>query len=143
MIVNNGEIANIPRLSPERPQQSRDIDRATVITSDSSATNAPVPVNDQIALSLATKFLQKATNAGEDVRLSQLSLCLKPILFSRSIAVRLPKRIGECCYFIMRRHRRARVIGYVSFPTFKTPSFFLSYVNGQNKGRLHSYAAST
>jgi anti-sigma28 factor (negative regulator of flagellin synthesis) len=72
MIVNNGEIANIPRLSPERPQQSRDIDRATVITSDSSATNAPVPVNDQIALSLATKFLQKATNAGEDVRLERI-----------------------------------------------------------------------
>jgi anti-sigma28 factor (negative regulator of flagellin synthesis) len=72
MIVNNGESANAPGLSLERPQQSHEIINPTEIASQSTATKAPVPVTDRIALSLATKFLQKATNAGEDVRLERI-----------------------------------------------------------------------
>ena len=72
MIVNNGESANAPGLSLERPQQLHEITNPTEIASQTTATNAPVPVTDQIALSLATKFLQKATNAGEEVRLERI-----------------------------------------------------------------------
>ena len=72
MVVNNGETAKIPRLSLGPSHQPHEVTGARKILAESNATNAPVPVNDQIALSLATKFLQKATNAGEDVRLERI-----------------------------------------------------------------------
>lgn len=57
-----------PRL--ERPQ-SHEIGSATE-TASRKVTTIPVPVNDQIALSLATTFLQQAANAGEQVRLERI-----------------------------------------------------------------------
>jgi anti-sigma28 factor (negative regulator of flagellin synthesis) len=68
MIVKNGETANVPSHSLKRYQQSHEIASTTEIASDSNATKVSVPVNDQIALSLATKFLQQAANAGEATR---------------------------------------------------------------------------
>jgi anti-sigma28 factor (negative regulator of flagellin synthesis) len=72
MIVKNGEMANVPSSNLERSYRLHQIGSATEIASESNAKTVPVPVSDQIALSLATKFLQKTTNAGEDVRLERI-----------------------------------------------------------------------
>ena len=70
MIVNNGETANAPGPSLERHQQTHEITTETGFKSN--ATKASIPVNDQIALSLATNFLQQAANPGEDARLERI-----------------------------------------------------------------------
>src|ERR1700693_4673095 len=72
MIVKIVASANGPSPRLERSHQSHEITSAAKNASDSGATQVPVPVNDQIALSLATKFLQPAANAGEQVRLERI-----------------------------------------------------------------------
>jgi len=72
MIVKNGETANVPSPSLERSYQSHEITSVSESASDSNTTNVPVPVTDQIALSLATKFLQQAANAGGEVQLERI-----------------------------------------------------------------------
>ena len=71
MIVKNGETTNIASPSLERSLQFHEIGSATEIA-NSNATRVSVPVNDQIALSLATKFLLQAANAGGEVRLERI-----------------------------------------------------------------------
>jgi anti-sigma28 factor (negative regulator of flagellin synthesis) len=72
MIVKNGETATVPSPSLEHSHQSHEISSAMRSISESNATNVSVPVNDQIALSLATKFLQQATNGDEAARLERI-----------------------------------------------------------------------
>ncbi len=86
MIVNNGESANAPGLSLERPQQSHEITNPTETASDSDTTKISVPVNDQIALSLATKFLQQAATAGGEVQLERI-LQLKTAIVKGAVSV--------------------------------------------------------
>jgi anti-sigma28 factor (negative regulator of flagellin synthesis) len=71
-IVKNADAANVPGLSLDHPQPSHEISGVTGITSESNASKVLVPVTDQIALSLATKFLQQAANAGGEVRLERI-----------------------------------------------------------------------
>jgi anti-sigma28 factor (negative regulator of flagellin synthesis) len=74
MIVKNGDTPDLPGVNLERTQQSREVSNAAPpeapVTSE--AQKLPTPVNDRIALSLATKLLQQATTAGEDVRLERI-----------------------------------------------------------------------
>jgi anti-sigma28 factor (negative regulator of flagellin synthesis) len=74
MIVKNGETPDLPGINLERAQQSREVSHAAPpappVTSE--APKAPTPLNDQIALSLATKLLQQATTAGEESRLQRI-----------------------------------------------------------------------
>ena len=72
MIVENGEKANVPSPTLERSQQPHEISSATENASASNTTKIAVPVDDQIALSLATKFLPQAANAGEAVQLERI-----------------------------------------------------------------------
>src|SRR5438046_819303 len=72
MIVKNGETPNVPSPTLESSHQSHEVTSATEIASDSNATKISVPVNDQIALSLATKFLLQAANAGGEVQLQRI-----------------------------------------------------------------------
>ena len=74
MIVKNGEAPDVSAVNLERTQQSREVSHAAPpeapVTSD--APKAPIPVNDQIALSLATKLLQQTSTAGEEARLDRI-----------------------------------------------------------------------
>ena len=79
MILKNGEIVNVPSPNLERPQQSQETSSATEIASNSNPTEVPALVNDQVALSLATKFLQQTAIAGEGVRLERI-LQLKTVI---------------------------------------------------------------
>jgi anti-sigma28 factor (negative regulator of flagellin synthesis) len=74
MIVKNGEGPNGPGVNLERAQQSREVSNAAPPQSpvSSAAPKAPTPVNDQIALSLATNLLQQASHAGEQARLDRI-----------------------------------------------------------------------
>jgi len=74
MIVKNGETPDVSAVNLERTQQSREVTHAAPpeapVTSE--APKVPVPINDQIALSLATKLLQQASTAGEQARLDRI-----------------------------------------------------------------------
>lgn len=74
MIVKPGETPDVPTVSLERTQQSREVSHAAPpdVPATSPAPKTPVPVNDQIALSLATRLLQQASNAGEEARLQRI-----------------------------------------------------------------------
>jgi len=74
MIVKNGDSPDRPGINLERAQQSREVSNAVPPEGpvSSEAPKAPIPVNDQIALSLATKFLQQASKAGEEARLDRI-----------------------------------------------------------------------
>jgi anti-sigma28 factor (negative regulator of flagellin synthesis) len=73
MIVKNGETPDVPVVSLERAQQSREVSNAQPEKSvTSNAPKVPAPVSDQIALSLATRLLQQASKAGDDVRLERI-----------------------------------------------------------------------
>jgi hypothetical protein len=74
MIVKNGETLDVSAVNLERTQQSREVIHAAppeppVMT---EAPKVPIPVSDQIALSLATKLLQQASTAGEGARLDRI-----------------------------------------------------------------------
>lgn len=71
MIVKIGETTNVQSPSLQLPEPHK-ITSAQEIASESNATKIPLPVSDQIALSLATKFLQPAASAGENVRLERI-----------------------------------------------------------------------
>lgn len=74
MIVKHGQTPDVPGVNLERVQQSREVSHAappeTPVTSE--VPKAPTPVNDQIALSLATKLLQQVSTAGEESRLQRI-----------------------------------------------------------------------
>ena len=74
MIVKNGDTPDLPGLNLERAQQSREVSHAVApeapVTSE--APKVPIPINDQIALSLATRLLQQASTAGEQARLDRI-----------------------------------------------------------------------
>ena len=74
MIVKNGETPDVSAINLERTQQSREVAQAAPpeapVTIETP--KAPIPVNDQIALSLATKLLQQASVAGEEARLDRI-----------------------------------------------------------------------
>ncbi len=73
MIVKNGETPDVPVVSLERTHQSREVSNAQPENSVAShAPKLPAPVSDQIALSLATRLLQQASKAGDDVRLERI-----------------------------------------------------------------------
>jgi anti-sigma28 factor (negative regulator of flagellin synthesis) len=74
MIVKNGDAPDLSGINLERAQQSREASHATAPegTVAIEASKAPTPVNDQIALSLATKLLQQAASAGEEARLDRI-----------------------------------------------------------------------
>ena len=84
MIVKHGDAPDLPGVNLERAQQSREVSHAAPpeapVTSE--APKAPIPVNDQIALSLATKLLQQASGAGEEARLD-LILQLKTAIVNQ------------------------------------------------------------
>jgi anti-sigma28 factor (negative regulator of flagellin synthesis) len=74
MIVNNGDTPDLSGVNLDRTQQSREVTHAAPpeapVTSE--APKVPTPINDQIALSLATKLLQQASTAGEEARLDRI-----------------------------------------------------------------------
>ena len=74
MIVKHGDAPDLPGLNLERTQQSREVSHAVApeapVTSE--APKVPIPINDQIALSLATRLLQQASTAGEQARLDRI-----------------------------------------------------------------------
>ena len=74
MIVQNGDAPDLSGVNLDRTQQSREVTHAVPpeapVTSE--APKVPVPINDQIALSLATKLLQQASTAGEQARLDRI-----------------------------------------------------------------------
>jgi anti-sigma28 factor (negative regulator of flagellin synthesis) len=74
MIVKNGNNPDLPGVNLERAQQSREVSHAAPpeIPVTSGAPKAATPVNDQIALSLATKLLQQASSAGQEARLQRI-----------------------------------------------------------------------
>lgn len=74
MIVKNGETPDLPGVSLDRAQQSREVTHAAPPESPaaSEGPKASIPVNDQIALSLATNLLQQASTAGEQARLDRI-----------------------------------------------------------------------
>ena len=74
MIVKHGDTPNVPGIDLERAQQSREVAHAAPPESPvtSSAPKVAGPLNDQIALSLATKLLQQASSAGEQARLDRI-----------------------------------------------------------------------
>jgi len=74
MIVKNGESPDRPIINLERTQQSREVSNAAPPQApvSSAAPKTPTPVNDQIALSLATNLLQQASHAGEQARLDRI-----------------------------------------------------------------------
>jgi anti-sigma28 factor (negative regulator of flagellin synthesis) len=74
MIVKNGDSPDRPGINLERTQQPREISTAAAPEAPvtSAAPKAPTPVNDQIALSLATNLLQQASHAGEQARLDRI-----------------------------------------------------------------------
>jgi hypothetical protein len=74
MIVKNGETPDVSATNLERTQQSREVAQAAPPEAPVTieAPKAPIPVNDQIALSLATKLLQQASVAGEEARLDRI-----------------------------------------------------------------------
>lgn len=74
MIVKNGDTPDLSGVSLDRAQQSREVSHAAPPESPVTieAPKVLTPVNDQIALSLATKLLQQASSAGEEVRLQRI-----------------------------------------------------------------------
>ncbi len=74
MIVKNGETPDLPGVNLERTQQSREVSGAVTpeAPASSAAPKAPTPVNDQIALSLATNLVQQASSAGQQARLERI-----------------------------------------------------------------------
>ena|SRR5579864_5957665 len=74
MIVKHGEVPSLPGVNLDRTQQSREASNAAPPEAPvtSPAPKVAVPLNDQIALSLATKVLQQASNAGEQARLDRI-----------------------------------------------------------------------
>src|SRR6202043_4043152 len=74
MIVKNGETPDLPGVNLERAQQSREVSSAVTpeAPASSAAPKAPTPVNDQIALSLATNLVQQASNAGQQASLERI-----------------------------------------------------------------------
>ena len=74
MIVKNGETPDVSAINLERAQQSREVSNAATpeVPASSAAPKASTPVNDQIALSLATNLVQQASNAGEQARLERI-----------------------------------------------------------------------
>ena len=75
MIVKHGDSPDLTGAkSLDRAQQSREVSQAVLpeTPATSTAPKVPLPVNDQIALSLATKLLQQASNAGEQYRLDRI-----------------------------------------------------------------------
>ncbi|HWY47342.1 MAG TPA: hypothetical protein VNX70_08155 [Bryobacteraceae bacterium] len=74
MIVKNGETPDLPGVNLERTQQSREVSGAATpeAPANSAAPKAPTPVNDQIALSLATNLVQQASSAGQQARLERI-----------------------------------------------------------------------
>ena len=74
MIVKHGETPDVPVVSLDRTQQSREVHNAALPENSvaSHAPKIPTPVSDQIALSLATRLLQQASKAGDDVRLERI-----------------------------------------------------------------------
>jgi hypothetical protein len=75
MIVKHGDTPDLSGANLERAQQSREVSHAAppeAPVTTSEAPKAPSPVNDQIALSLATKLLQQASTAGEQTRLDRI-----------------------------------------------------------------------
>jgi hypothetical protein len=74
MIVKHGDTPDLPGVNLDRAQQSREVTQAAppAPPATSEAPKVPTPVNDQIALSLATKLLQQAPTAGEQSRLDRI-----------------------------------------------------------------------
>ena len=74
MIVKNGETPDVSAINLERAQQSREVSQAATPEAPASSPTpkAPTPVNDQIALSLATNLVQQASSAGESARLERI-----------------------------------------------------------------------
>jgi anti-sigma28 factor (negative regulator of flagellin synthesis) len=74
MIVKNGDTPDLPGVNLDRAQQSREVTHAAPPESPVTieAPKAPTPVNDQIALSLATKLLQQVSTAGQQARLDRI-----------------------------------------------------------------------
>jgi hypothetical protein len=74
MIVKNGESPDLPGVNLDRAQQSREVSNAVPpgAPAGGAAPKAPIPVNDQIALSLATNLVQQASSAGEQARLERI-----------------------------------------------------------------------
>jgi len=73
MIIKHLVTPDVP-LSLEPTQQSHEVSHAAPpeAPATSGVPKAPIPVNDQIALSLATNLLQQASNAGEQSRLDRI-----------------------------------------------------------------------
>ena len=71
MIVKIGTIENAPGANLKSYQEPQNTTSGAGIDSNTKAATVPVPVNDQIALSLATKFVQDAT-LGQDLRLERI-----------------------------------------------------------------------
>ncbi|HLH00209.1 MAG TPA: hypothetical protein VKX49_28135 [Bryobacteraceae bacterium] len=70
MIVKIGAIEDTPGANLKLHEELQKRTSGTGVGSSNAATIA-VPLNDQIALSLATKFLQSA-NLGQDLRLERI-----------------------------------------------------------------------
>jgi len=67
MIVKQGDTPDVAGANLERTQQSREVSNAATpeVPASSAAPKAATPVNDQIALSLATNLVQQASTAGQ------------------------------------------------------------------------------
>jgi anti-sigma28 factor (negative regulator of flagellin synthesis) len=74
MIVKNQNSPDLPAVNLERTQQSREVSNAAPPETPVSSVppKAPTPVNDQIALSLATNLLQQASSAGQQAALNRI-----------------------------------------------------------------------
>ncbi len=74
MIVKHGDTPNLPGVSLDRAEQSREVSNAAKPEAPviSEPQRDSVPLNDRIALSLATNLLQQASKAGEQARLDRI-----------------------------------------------------------------------
>lgn len=69
MTIKHGDTPGVSISNLERALESREVSHANTSPSESKV---PTPVNDQIALSMASKLLQQTTAAGEEVRLERI-----------------------------------------------------------------------
>jgi len=74
MIVKQGDTPDVAGANLERTQQSREVSNAATpeVPASSAAPKAATPVNDQIALSLATNLVQQASTAGQQASLERI-----------------------------------------------------------------------
>lgn len=83
MTINNGDTTDVAGLSLDRTIGSREVD--TKVTAQPAHTEVE-PIDDRIALSIATKLVQQATLAGEQARLNRI-LELKNAIQTRQYIV--------------------------------------------------------